>query len=158
MPKDALPITSSPAPELPNAQLQEYVSLNSEQCTYLLELIKDMDAGIAFTSQIRPVAYAHLFAVKTGLNSPLGESKLGKLTHNDVKYLLDLVEDDELASTREIKFQTLGALKKIQILMESAFNARLSPEEQRKLRRVRRTENATRLEQLERAFSERRIR
>lgn len=111
--------------------MPQFVQLSKEDCTYLLELIQDMDSDTRYTERQRSYTVPKLKRIALDANST-------KLAYQDVEYLLDLIEDDDLAETEVLRESARVNLLAIQNLMNSRFEETRDIESQRESRRLRR--------------------
>lgn len=106
-----------------------FIQLTHEQCRYLLELIHDMDSDTRYTAKQRLYTVPKLVAIANGTFDR-------KLMYQDVNYLLELIEDDEVPST--IKDSTCKTLQAIKELQNEALALSEQIDEQRAQRRSKR--------------------
>lgn len=109
-----------------------FVTLTVEDCSYLLELIASMDADTRFTEKQRGYTVPKLLKMKDNPDS-------ARLAFQDVDYLLELIEDDDLESCEQQREMTRSSLLDIQKLQAQHFNEQADIESQRETRRARRT-------------------
>jgi hypothetical protein len=108
-----------------------FVQLTKEDCSYLLELIQEMDSDTLYTARQRAYTVPKLKKIQ---NDP---SSAG-LKRQDTEYLLDLIDDDDAP---EVEFQrglTLTTLLNIQQLQKQKAEEARGIEDQREARRARR--------------------
>jgi|SRR5215471_14332544 len=110
---------------------QRFVQLTPESCTYLLELIAEMDSETSYTERQRAYTVPKLQKI-------LQDPGSAKLAFQDVEYLLDLIEDDDLEETSGLKEDARSILLDIQNLQQSRFDEMKSIESQREARRSKR--------------------
>lgn len=106
-----------------------FVQLDNADCTYLLELIGSIDAGTQYTAKQRTFTIPKLQRI-------LRDPSKTRLAFKDVEYLLDLIEDDELAETEQQRTETQIKLEDILNRQTKAFEAARSIEDQRSARRA----------------------
>lgn len=106
-----------------------FVQLDKADCTYLLELIGSIDAGTQYTAKQRTFTVPKLQRI-------LQDPSKTRLAFKDVEYLLDLIEDDELAETEQQRTETQIKLEDILNRQTKAFEAARSIEDQRSARRA----------------------
>jgi len=111
--------------------MAQFIQLTPEEIDYLLNLIADMDSDTVYTADIRILTIEKLMAIKKN-------PRASKLFYNEVTYLLELIEDDDLESASGVRIQTQNVLEDIQNLQAKRFQETLSIEEQRELRRAKR--------------------
>lgn len=111
--------------------MSQFVQLTSEDCKYLLELIQEMDSETKFTERQRGYTVPKLKKI-------LQDPRSVKLAYQDVDYLLDLIEDDDLAESSQQKELTRSVLLDIQALQQMRFEETRDIEQQRELRRSKR--------------------
>ncbi len=105
-----------------------FIQLTTDDCQYLLNLIYEMDSATLFTEKQRS------YTVPKIQQDP----RSARLAPQDVEYLLDLIEDDEL---EELEFQrelTKAQLISIQDLQNRRVEEIKSIDSQREQRRLRR--------------------
>jgi hypothetical protein len=118
----------------PNEPLgNKFLKLSAGDCKYLLELIDTMDSDTSFTKVQRSYTVPKLQKI---LKDP--DSK--RLAFQDIEYLLELLEDDELESSRSQRDQTRTVLEAIRALQEQKFQQIQDIGQQREERRLRRLE------------------
>lgn len=109
-----------------------FVGLTREDCSYLLTLIEDMDSTTAYTARQRGYTIPKLQTIAK-------DPRSGRLAYQDVEYLIDLVEDDELPETEQQREMTLSTLQEILSLQTVRFQEQTEIERQREARRLRRS-------------------
>jgi hypothetical protein len=112
--------------------MAKFVQLNTEDCTYLLDLIESMDSQTPYTQRQREYTIPKLKKI-------LQDPRSSKLAYQDVDYLLDLLEDDELEETEQQREMTRVTLIDIQNLQQSRFEETQDIEQQREQRRAKRS-------------------
>jgi hypothetical protein len=118
-------------PSKRDRQQEAYIELDGADCTYLLSLIEEMDSETAYTARQRQYTVPKLKLIQVNPSSK-------RLAHQDVEYLLDLIEDDDLEECEQQRLMTQEKLVKIDELQSHAADQRRSIEDQRALRRARR--------------------
>lgn len=108
-----------------------FVQLNADDCTYLLDLILDMDSNTKYTERQREYTVPKLQRIQK-------DPRSARLAYQDVDYLLELIEDDDLPDTEQQRFMTQERLQAIKSLQDSRFESMRAIEQQRELRRARR--------------------
>lgn len=126
-----------------NEKHTNFVQLSPEDCTYLLELIAEMDSDTAYTERQRSYTVPKLQTIASNPRSK-------KLAYQDVDYLLELLEDDDLEESQQQRFMTQEKLLAIRALQDSQFARTRDIEQQRKLRRARRQPSKALSEHFER--------
>lgn len=126
-----------------NEKHTNFVQLSPEDCTYLLELITEMDSDTAYTERQRSYTVPKLQTIASNPRSK-------KLAYQDVDYLLELLEDDDLEESQQQRFMTQEKLLAIRALQDSQFARTRDIEQQRKLRRARRQPSKALSEHFER--------
>lgn len=116
-----------------------FVQLNQQDCKYLLELIDEMDSLCEFTRKQRSHTRPKIERIRK-------DPKNGRLAYQDTEYLLELIEDDELAESREQRESTTNTLKAIRDLQCARFQSIQDIEDQRTARRNRRVEKISKKE------------
>lgn len=111
--------------------MRKFIQLNEAECRYLLELIEDLDSETLFTTQQRKDTSYRLRRI-------LEDPSSTKLVYQDVEYLLDLLEDDDLPATQEQRDGALLTILEIQKLQKTRFSEREAIERERDERRMRR--------------------
>ena len=117
--------------------MSNFIQLSAEDCTYLLELIADMDSDTAYTEKQRSYTVPKLHKIRKDPCS-------ARLAYQDVDYLLDLIEDDELTETELQREHTSESLQAIQELQSARFARTRDIEKQRDSRRLKRLQASTR--------------
>ena len=108
-----------------------FVQLTPEDCTFLIDLIITMDRDTKYTEKQRAYTLPKLHKIQIDPHS-------GRLAYQDVDYLLELIEDDDLPETEQQRFMTQEKLIAIKELQDRRFEATRDVEQQRDLRRARR--------------------
>lgn len=108
-----------------------FVQLSPEDCMYLLTLIHEMDADTAYTERQRGYTVPKLEKIAK-------DPRANRLAYQDVEYLIELTEDDDLVECEQQRFMTQAKLQEIKALQDARFDATREIENQRKLRRARR--------------------
>jgi hypothetical protein len=111
--------------------MSQFVQLTKDDTAYLLDLIQEMDSTTAFTERQRGYTVPKLERIQ---NDP----RSGRLAFQDVEYLLELIEDDELPELEQQREMTRAALLEIQTLQAKRLEETKAVEEQRASRRTRR--------------------
>ena len=111
--------------------MRQFVSLDPADIKYLLELISDMDSETSYTERQRSYTVPKLKKL-------LRDSESARLYYQDVSYLLDLVEDDELPEFSVQREITRDKLIAIQENQQAAFQELQDIEQQRASRRDKR--------------------
>ena len=109
----------------------KFIQLASEDCAYLLTLIETMDKDIVYTARQRSYTLPKLIKIQA-------DARSGQLAWQDVEYLLELIEDDDLPEVEQQRLMTQEKLLEIQQLQARARESARSIEQQRELRRSRR--------------------
>lgn len=122
--------------------MSNFIQLPKESCKYLLELIADIDQDTDYTARQRAYTIPKLQQI---MNAP----ETRRLAIPDVDYLLELIEDDELESTEQIREMTRSDLENIQTLQRQKQEEMRSIEQQRTARRARRNPVASLQEHFE---------
>lgn len=112
-------------------QNSSFVQLTPEDCTFLIDLIVTMDGDTSYTEKQRGYTLPKLRKIQ---NDP----RSGRLAYQDVDYLLELIEDDDLPEAEQQRFMTQEKLTAIKELQDRRFEATRDIEQQRELRRARR--------------------
>src|SRR5215469_7611125 len=102
--------------------MAQFIQLTTEEIDYLLNLISELDFDTAYTVEIRITTVEKLMAIRK-------QPRSYKLFYNEVTYLLELIEDDDLEADSAIRGQTLAVLEDIQNLQAKRFQETLSIEE-----------------------------
>lgn len=113
---------------------RNFIQLSQEDCSYLLDLIQTMDAQTQYTVKQRALTIQKLDRVEAAPEKT-------RLAFQDVEYLLDLIEDDELPETEQQRTETQLKLEEIMEMQKGAFESARSIEEQRAARRALRNPN-----------------
>lgn len=111
--------------------MPRFVQLTTEDCSYLLELIADMDSETAYTARQRAFTVPKLEQIKK-------DSRSARLARKDVEYLLELVEDDDLESFEQQRGMTTAALGEILDLQIQNQNEQQARDNERYNRRLKR--------------------
>lgn len=116
--------------------MSQFVQLSPADCKYLLDLIEEIDKDTAFTARQRGFTIPKL---KKLSNDPAS----ARLAYQDVTYLLELIEDDELSDAEQPGIEqqramTQSMLLEIQSLQQRKADEIRSIEDQRESRRARR--------------------
>lgn len=123
--------------------MSQFVQLTSEDCKYLLELIAEMDSSTKYTERQRSYTVPKLEKI-------LKDPRSVKLAYQDVDYLLDLIEDDDLEESASQRELTRSVLLDIQSLQQMRFEETKDIEQQRELRRAKRNPSSALSEHFER--------
>lgn len=118
--------------------MSHFVQLSKDECSYLLDLIAEMDSETTYTAKQRGYTVPKLERIGT-------DPRCARLAFQDIEYLLDLIEDDELEEFEQIREMCKQSLEEIRQLQQVAFRERISIEEQREVRRTKRLQPGDRL-------------
>lgn len=108
-----------------------FVQLSADECTYLLSLIEEMDSESKYTEKQRGYTIPKLQRI-------IKDPRSARLAYQDVDYLLELCEDDELYEFEQIRGMAQQTLAEIQSLQNARFNETKDIERQRNARKARR--------------------
>ena len=108
-----------------------FVQLTKEDCQYLLNLIEEMDSDTAYTARQRGYTVPKLQKIQK-------DPRSARLAYQDVDYLLDLIEDDDLGEVEQYREMARASLLEIQTLQSQRFEETKNIETQREQRRARR--------------------
>ena len=108
-----------------------FVQLTKEDCTYFLQLIEEMDMDTKFTERQRGYTIPKLQKIAQ-------DPRSARLAFQDVEYLLDLIDDDDLPEVEQTREMARQSLVEIQSLQNQKFEETKNIEEQREVRRARR--------------------
>lgn len=108
-----------------------FIQLTKDDCSYLLDLIEEMDSDTTYTERQRGYTVPKLQRIST-------DPRSGRLAYQDVEYLLDLLDDDDLPETEQQREMTRACILQIQQLQMQKQEETRGIEEQRELRRARR--------------------
>lgn len=108
-----------------------FIQLSPVDCTFCLELIETMDSSTFYTQRQRGFTIPKL---KKILADPFSV----RLAFQDVDYLLDLLDDDELEETAALRDSARNSLLAIQELQQQKFEEQKDINTQRSERRLRR--------------------
>jgi hypothetical protein len=108
-----------------------FVQLTPDDCTYLLNLIEEMDSDTAYTSRQRGYTVPKLQKIQAN-------GRAARLAFQDVDYLLELIDDDDLAELEQSREMARCQLLDIQNLQNQKFEESKNVEQQRESRRLRR--------------------
>ena len=116
--------------------MSQFVQLSTEDTTYLLNLIEEIDADTVYTARQRAYTVPKLQRIA---NDP----RSARLAYQDVDYLLELLEDDDLTDAEQPGIEqqramTQGALLEIQQLQAQRASEIQNIEDQRAARKARR--------------------
>lgn len=111
--------------------MSQFVQLTAEDCQYLLNLIQEMDSDTLYTVRQRGYTVPKLEKIQNDPHS-------ARLAFQDVEYLLDLIEDDDLPEVEQQREMTRAAILEIQALQQQRQEETRNIEEQRAMRKVRR--------------------
>jgi hypothetical protein len=111
--------------------MSNFIQLNRADCLYLLELIQDMDSDTKYTERQRLYTIPKLTKIST-------DPKSAKLAFQDVEYLLDLIDDDDLPESEQQREMTRTALVEIQNLQQNRYLETRDIDQQREERRLKR--------------------
>lgn len=120
-----------------------YVQLESADCTYLLTLIAEMDSDTPYTERQRGYTVPKLQQIQK-------DPRSRRLAYQDVDYLLELIEDDDLPEDEQQRFMTQEKLAQIRQLQDAHFAAEQSINRQREVRRSKRNAEGALSEHFER--------
>ncbi len=122
-----------------------FVQLTKDDCTYLLALIAEMDSATVYTERQRGYTIPKLEKIA---NDP----RAARLAYQDVDYLLELLEDDDLPECEQQREMTRQSLLDIQALQNQKFEESKNIETERAARRNRR--NPVSIEDLSEHFKQ----
>lgn len=108
-----------------------FVQLTTEDTQYLLNLIAEMDSDTAYTARQRAYTVPKLEKISI-------DSRSARLAFQDVEYLLELLEDDDLPEFEQQREMTRLTLQDIQTLQNQRADETRNIEQQRQLRKARR--------------------
>jgi hypothetical protein len=108
-----------------------FVQLSKDDCTYLLNLIEEMDSDTAYTARQRGYTIPKLIKIQQ-------EPRAARLAYQDVDYLLELIDDDDLQELEQSREMARASLLEIQELQNARFQESKDIETQREQRRARR--------------------
>lgn len=108
-----------------------FVQLSTDECTYLLETIEDMDSSTAYTKRQREYTVPKLEAIRQNPQN-------GRLHERDITYLLELIEDDDAPQFEQIRLMTQNTLESIKALKDQRAAELEDVDKQRQMRRTRR--------------------
>ena len=108
-----------------------FIQLDQNDCKYLLDLIHEVDLDTRYTEKQRAYTVPKLQKI---FNDP-GSTRLA---YQDVEYLLDLIEDDELPEAQNQRQSTKECLLDIQNLQNARFDDIRDIDNQRASRRAKR--------------------
>ena len=108
-----------------------FVQLTKDDCIYLLNLIEEMDSSTLYTERQRGYTVPKLQKIGA-------DPRTARLAYQDVEYLLDLLDDDDLEETEQQREMTRACILQIQALQVQKQEESKGIEEQRELRRTRR--------------------
>ena len=114
--------------------MPQFIQLTKEDCKYLLDLIHEMDSDTSYTQQQRSFTVPKLRRI---LNDP----KSARLAYQDVDYLLELIEDDDLEELSAQRDSTRLTMLEIQKLQQTRFEIIQDVEKQRESRRLKRLQS-----------------
>ena len=112
--------------------MSNFVQLDSADCAYLLKLIVELDGDTHYTERQRGYTVPKLQKIAR-------DARSARLAFQDVEYLQDLIEDDDLPEDEQQRLMTAEKLTEIQALQKSCFFETRDIETQRQLRRARRS-------------------
>ena len=119
-----------------------FVQLTKEDCQYLLNLIEEMDSDTAYTARQRGYTVPKLQKIQK-------DPRSARLAYQDVDYLLDLIEDDDLGEVEQYREMARASLLEIQTLQSQRFEETKNIETQREQRRARRNPSTVLAEHFE---------
>ena len=125
---------------------QNFIELDAQDCAYLLGLIQDIDFDTPYTTRQRGYTIPKLVQIAADPSSR-------RLAFQDVEYLLDLLEDDDLPETEQLRGMIQVKLEEIQRLQTEQARAMQDVETQRAQRRARRSPVGALQEHFERCES-----
>ena len=108
-----------------------FVQLTPDDCIYLLTLIAEMDDKTTYTERQRGYTVPKLQKIKNAPDS-------ARLAYQDVDYLLELIEDDDVVEFEQARAMAQAQLIEIQKLQNARFEENKNIEEQRHARKLRR--------------------
>ena len=111
--------------------MSTFVALSPADCTYLLDLIEDMDSDTIYTAHQRGYTVPKLESIRDGARG-------ARLAYQDVTYLLELIEDDQDPQFEQQRAMVQSALEEIQDLQTKHRQTRETIDQQREARRSRR--------------------
>ena len=111
--------------------MPQFVQLGSDECQYLIDLIKEMDSATAFTERQRSYTLPKLAKIQK-------DPRSARLYYQDVDYLLELIQDDDLEEFEQIRGMTAQTICQIRELQSARFEETKNIETQRELRKARR--------------------
>ena len=116
---------------------QNYLTLSPSHCDYLLNLIEEMDSDTPYTERQRSFTIPKLLSLKSQLDPTT------RLFFQDVDYLLELIEDDDLTDQdrpgiEALRNNTYNVLMEIKRLQIEKFEEYKSIDRQRALRAQKR--------------------
>lgn len=111
--------------------MPQFVQLTKEDCQYLLNLIAEMDSATLYTERQRSYTVPKLHKI-------MAEPRSARLAYQDVDYLLELIEDDDLEELEMNKAMAESSLREIQALQNARFEESKGIEDQRATRKARR--------------------
>ncbi len=112
--------------------MSRFVQLTTEDCTYLLDLIEDMDSETTYTARQRAYTVPKLQQIQA-------DPRAARLTRKDVEYLLELVADDDLIDCEQQRLMTSAALQEILDLQIQNQREQQSRDNERWTRRLKRS-------------------
>ena len=110
----------------------KFVQLTPEDTQYLLTLIVELDSQTSYTARQRAYTVPKLVKI-------LKDPTSSRLAYQDVDYLLELIEDDELVEDLQRRESAKQTLLRIQQLQLDRFQEIQSIDLQRSQRRHRRS-------------------
>ena len=122
--------------------MSNFVQLTRDDCQYLLELITDMDSDTPYTERQRRHTLPKLERIIAEIDQRVYVDEPTRLFYQDVDYLLDLIEDDELDETAQVRFEVRGKLIEIQALQAARWDEVKTMEQQRFERRTLRNKRS----------------
>ena len=123
--------------------MSQFVALTPEDCKYLLDLIQEMDSDTPYTAKQRGYTIPKLRKIAANPDT-------ARLAHQDIRYLLELIEDDEAPEFEQQRAMTQATLLEIQALVQANFELMRDIDEQREARRARRTPGSSLQQHFER--------
>lgn len=108
-----------------------FIQLGSDECQYLLDLIEEMDSDTKQTERQRGYTVPKLQKIQKDPAS-------ARLAYQDVDYLIELMEDDDLEEFEQIRGMALQTITEIQNLQKVKFAELSAWESAREMRKNRR--------------------
>jgi len=108
-----------------------FIQLTSQDCQYLLNLIYEMDSDTLYTAKQRGYTVPKLTRIQQ-------DPRSARLAFQDIDYLLELIEDDDLEELMQQREMTKVTLEEIRQLQNAKVEELRDIESQRGARRMRR--------------------